>query len=267
VNSDLELLQGTWTVTDLEVEGRQTPGRLLADARVVVKGSRFTTRGMGAIYKGTIKLDPSATPRQVDMQFDAGPEKGNTNLGIYKIDANQWRLCLAMRGTVRPSRFASEPGTGFALETLTRQTVRTTSKPQPARRKKVSGSNPAATEFEGEWQMVSAVMNGAPMEDSDVQWVKRTTAGAETIVKAGPQTIMRMTFTHDPSTSPKTIRYVNTAGANKGKTQLGIYEFEGDLLRICMSAPGAPPPAGFQSKFGDGATLTVWKKSQSKQKN
>ena len=30
--------------------------------------------GMGAIYKGTLKLDASTEPRQLDMKFDAGPE-------------------------------------------------------------------------------------------------------------------------------------------------------------------------------------------------
>src|SRR5262249_8300440 len=109
-----------------------------------------------------------------------------------------------------------------------------------------------ATEFEGEWQMVSAVMNGQPMSKSDVQWVKRVTRGNQTSVIAGPQELMSMQFTHDPAGSPKTIEYVHTAGGSKGKTQYGIYEFEGDLLKICAAAPGADRPSEFESKPGDG---------------
>jgi uncharacterized protein (TIGR03067 family) len=75
---------------------------------------------MGAVYEGVIELDTSATPRWLDMIFDAGPEKGNTNPGIYEVNGDSWKLCIATRGNVRPSTFGSTPGSGLALELLTR---------------------------------------------------------------------------------------------------------------------------------------------------
>jgi len=54
------------------------------------------------------------------MRFAAGPEMGNTNLCIYELDGDIWKICIATRGSVRPSSFASTPGSGFAFETLTR---------------------------------------------------------------------------------------------------------------------------------------------------
>jgi uncharacterized protein (TIGR03067 family) len=102
-------------------------------------------------------------------------------------------------------------------------------------------------------------MDGRPMDESVVKWVKRVTQGNQTTVFAGPQTIMKLEFTSDSSQSPKTIDYLNTAGSNKGKTQHGIYEFDGDLLKICVSAPGAVRPTEFQP--GDGGTLTVWRRA------
>jgi uncharacterized protein (TIGR03067 family) len=256
---DLERLQGTWSIAKLEVEGQETPDAMLADASITIKGNRFTSTGMGAVYKGTLMLDSSAHPSRLDMKFDTGPEKGNTNLGIYKLSGHTWKLCLATRGTVRPSRFASTPGSGFALETLVRGNSEPVAKPKAAAQP-VPSPDARATEFEGEWQMVSAVMNGAPMEESAVQWVRRITRGNETTVQAGPQTMMKFQFTHDASKSPGTIDYVNTGGANKGKAQAGIYEFDGGLLRVCVAAPGAARPKKFESKSGDGATFTVWKR-------
>jgi len=264
MRDDLELLQGTWSVTSLEMDGQQMSGDMLADAQIVIKGKRFTSTGMGAIYKGTLKLDPSTTPPQLDMKFDAGPEKGNTNLGIYKIDGKTWKLCLATRGPVRPSQFASTSGSGFALEVLTRANFKAAAKPKATTSKRVTNtfrSSASATEFEGEWQMVSGVMNGAAMEKSTVQWVRRVTTGDETTVYAGPQIMLKVSFKHDPSKSLKTIDYVNTAGANKGKTQLGIYEFNGDLLRVCMAAPGSERPIRFESVRGDDATFTEWRRT------
>jgi uncharacterized protein (TIGR03067 family) len=257
MRDDLKLLQGTWSVTSLEVEGQEMPDSMLADARILIEGNHFTTTGMGAVYEGTLKLDASRRPPQVDMKFDEGPEKGNTNLGIYKLDGDTWKLCLATRGSVRPSKFESTPGSGFALETLTRGKRAAAKRVQPQQR---SSKSAAATEFEGEWKMVSAVMDGNPMEESAVQWVRRVTIGDEITVTAGPQVLMKMTFKHDPSRSPKAIDYVNTKGSNKGKTQLGIYEFDGDLLKICMGAAGSPRPSKFESVRGDGSTFTVWKR-------
>src|SRR5438874_153070 len=107
---DLELLQGTWTVTALEMDGHETPPSTLGNFRIVIKGDRFVSTGMGVEYEGTFKLATSAKRRQIDMEFDKGPEKGNTNLGIYKLDGDTWKICLATRGVVRPSTFASPPG-------------------------------------------------------------------------------------------------------------------------------------------------------------
>ena len=73
--------------------------------------------------------------------------------------------------------------------------------------------------------------------------------------------MMKMKFIADASKSPKSIDYVNTGGANKGKTQKGIYDLEGRLLKICMAAPGPERPQEFESKPGDGRMLTVWEHS------
>src|SRR5690349_19137852 len=107
---DLELLQGVWVVSSLDMEGRSMPAGMLADARITVKEDRFTSTGMGAEYSGKIELDPLQSPRQIDMKFDAGPEAGNINRGIYELAGDTWKLCLATSGTVRPADFTAAPG-------------------------------------------------------------------------------------------------------------------------------------------------------------
>jgi uncharacterized protein (TIGR03067 family) len=254
MNHDLDSLQGSWTVTALEVEGQKMPAAMLANSRIAIEGNRFTSTGMGATYEGTLELDASTSPRRLNMKFDAGPEKGNTNLCIYEVDGDSWKICIATRGAVRPSSFASTPGSGFAFETLTRGDA-----PVAAKAPATSGGG-AETEFEGEWRMISGVMDGHTMDEALVKVVRRVTQGNRTTMYAGPQVMMEVEFTSDSSKSPKTIDYVNIAGANKGKTRYGIYEFEGDLLKICVSAPGAARPTQFQSAPGDGRTLAVWKR-------
>ena len=265
MRDDLELIQGTWAVAELEMEGQTLSGGMLANARVEITGNRFSSLGMGTVYEGTVTLDVSANPQRLDMKFDAGPEKGNTNLGIYELRGDTWKICLSTRGEVRPTEFSAPAGSGFVFETLTRSEKSSSKKDKAPSPKAAVATAKAgslmAPDFEGEWRMVSAVMDGAPMDPSAVEWVRRITHGNETTVYAGPQMMMKMEFTSDAAKAPKTIDYLNTAGSNKGKTQQGIYVFEGDLLKICVAAPGKPRPAEFQSDRGDGRTFTVWKRS------
>jgi uncharacterized protein (TIGR03067 family) len=261
---DLEQLQGTWSVTNLEVDGQQTPEAMLDDARIDVKGDRFTTSGMGATYAGKLTLDPSTNPPRVEMHFDAGSENGNVNLGIYELDGNTWKICLGTRGTVRPTRFATSPGTGFALETLTRgvRTVRSTDATPVESPAATPGKNGGPTVFEGRWKMVSGITDGVPMEDLAVRWVTRSNVGNDMQVHAGPRLMLRATFVYDPTQSPKTIDYFFSEGPNKGKTQLAIYELENDLLRVCAAAPGRQRPTEFRSLPGENWTFTIWKRKR-----
>ena len=110
--------------------------------------------------------------------------------------------------------------------------------------------------------MLAGVMDGKAMDASLVQWVKRVTHGNQTVVIAGPQTMLKVEFTFDPSASPQSIDYLNLAGPYKGKSQQGIYKFEGDVLTVCVSAPGGARPARFESVPGDARTFTVWKRAR-----
>ena len=252
MDQDLDLLQGTWTVTALEMDGEEMPAEMLDNARVTIEADHFSSTGMGPDYKGTLRLDAAATPRKFDLHFDEGPEKGNTNRGIYEINGDTLKLCLATRGKARPSSFATKPGSGFALEILKHGVVKP--KGRSSRKRDSDDAAGPATEFEGEWRMVSAVMDGQAMDPSAVQWVKRVTRGNVTTIYAGPQVMLRFEFTHGDGR----IDYVIKAGANKGKRQQGIYKFEGGRVTVCMAAPGASRPIEFES--GRGFTFTVWER-------
>jgi uncharacterized protein (TIGR03067 family) len=87
---------------------------------MTIQGNRFTSTGMGAVYEGTIEVDATTIPKAFNLNFIAGPERGNTNFGIYELDGDNWRICLNTRGTSRPRTFVAEPETGIALEVLKR---------------------------------------------------------------------------------------------------------------------------------------------------
>jgi len=53
-------------------------------------------------------------------------------------------------------------------------------------------------------------------------------------------------------------------GATKGKTQLGIYELDGDKVKFCFAAPGKDRPTEFTADAGSLQTLSVWKRNDGK---
>ena len=259
MNVEIEQLQGDWRVTSLETDGQAVPEAMLNGAGIVVTKERFTTTGMGSTYKGTIEVDAGQSPKALNLVFNTGPEKGNTNYGIYRLDGDTWTICLATRGTVRPTEFSTRPGTGVALEILKRD-ANGAHRPAPAAAAaKAKGAGPA-TELEGEWTMVSGLMDGQAMPPEAVSYGRRTSRGDLTTLKFGPQTIFKARTTLNSSETPRAIDYAHLEGMHAGKTQLGIYECDGETLKVCSSTPGQARPADFASLPGDGRTFTVWKR-------
>jgi uncharacterized protein (TIGR03067 family) len=265
--TDLDHLQGRWRLTAVETDGNEMPDVGYADASITIRGTEFISHGMGDGYSGTIELLDAKKPKAFDLLFTGGPPAGMRNRGIYKLDGDTWTICLATRGDARPRSFATRPDTGYALEMLVRDTAAKRHRPErsaeprevqiPRVARDDNGS--AATAIEGEFPMVAAVIDGKPLAPDMVKWCKRVTHGNVTMVLAGPQSMLDATFTLDPSHSPPHIDYVNRSGKNKGKAQAGIYEIEGNTLRICVAPPGGARPKDFTSKKGDGRSYTEWR--------
>ncbi len=114
-------------------------------------------------------------------------------------------------------------------------------------------------QLQGDWAMLSANRDGTALPDEMVKNSKRVCKGDETTVVVGGQLLMKAKFSLDPTKKPKRIDYRITSGANAGKTQLGIYELDGDKVKFCFSTPGNQRPTDFAIKAGDGQTSSVWK--------
>jgi uncharacterized protein (TIGR03067 family) len=271
-SGDLDALQGAWHLSVLEVDGQVMPPDAAAGSRIVITGDSFASSGMGGTYAGTVEIDPTKTPKHLDLRFTDGHAAGTRNPGIYRLDGNNLTICLATRGTTRPKTFATKPKSGLALETFQRTATRSASAhiamplrravSAPARAAQATpleiGPGPA-TDWEGEWAMVMGVFGGAAMDASMVQWCRRITRGNVTSVVAGPQVMVKARFTLDRSKRPCTVDYVNLEGAQRGKVQAGIFELGGGMLTVCMAAPGKPRPQDFTTASGDGRSLTTWR--------
>jgi uncharacterized protein (TIGR03067 family) len=238
--SDRKNLQGTWSITSLEMDGKKAP---FAGGKIVIKGNRFTTIAMGGEYAGTAVYDESKSPKQFDVTFTDGPHSGEKSLGIYELDGDEWKICLGMAGLKRrPKEFATAPGSHFALEILRRGEI--------VEEVVAEEDGGPATELDGEWRMVSGSMDGHAIDPRLVKTGRRVSKGRRVTVLFGGQVYLKADTRLDVAT--KSYDYVLSAGA----TQQGIYVLEGSTLTVSMAAAGAARPADL--KPGAGRTVTVW---------
>lgn len=244
--NDLARLQGAWRLRSLQLDGQEMP----TGGGIEIDGGRFKTLGMGAEYSGAVEIDDAAKPKRLDLVFTDGPEAGNRNRGIYQLDGDTWKICMNMAGKARPRAFAAAPGSGNALEVFTRGA------PVAVASEAVVETPSGEGELVGEWEMVTAFQSGHELDAAMARTGRRVTTATHTTTYFGKQVFLNAEYTSDPSQSPKTIDL-----HAKGKTQLGIYEVDGDLLKICFAAPGNPRPADFSTQAGDGRTSAVWKRA------
>ena len=115
----------------------------------------------------------------------------------------------------------------------------------------------------GTWRCVSAVNGGKPLAQQIVEQLRLTlTKDGGYKTERGKQVLFDSTYRIESRKSPKQIDIIGTEGENKGKTAQGIYEIEGDTLKLCYTMPGEDRPEKFESKEGSAVTLIIWKRAR-----
>lgn len=109
--------------------------------------------------------------------------------------------------------------------------------------------------LEGTWTITSVVRNDNPLPEDKLKDAKFVFQGERFAQQLGDKTLAKGTFRLDPGKKPQTIDLTMSEGEEKGKTILGIYELEDDVLKICGAGPGGERPTEFAAKDGSGHTL------------
>ncbi|HEV3262227.1 MAG TPA: TIGR03067 domain-containing protein [Gemmataceae bacterium] len=128
-----------------------------------------------------------------------------------------------------------------------------------------SSSNATKRDLEkmqGDWAAVSMVVDGVTLSDDEAQSIFRTVKGNRYTLYLFSKALIKGTFKIDASKKPKTMDVVAADGPEKGKTVPGIYELDGDRLKVCFAPAGQKRPKDFTAKEGSGHTLTVWEREK-----
>ena len=111
LEKELKKFQGTWTIESSKTGGMAIPPDQLKGFIVTFEGDKHTVKnGDKVIQVGTQKIDPSKSPKTIDVTMTEGPNKGAVMLGIYEIDGDTLKACFDPQGKKRPTEFKSATG-------------------------------------------------------------------------------------------------------------------------------------------------------------
>jgi uncharacterized protein (TIGR03067 family) len=116
VENELKKFQGTWTFESVEAGGKEVPAAEFKGMTVTFEGDKYTVKkGNEVIQAATQKLDPSKSPKTLDVTVTEGFNKGTVILGIYEISRDMLKVCFDPEGKQRPTEFKTASGSQTTL--------------------------------------------------------------------------------------------------------------------------------------------------------
>jgi uncharacterized protein (TIGR03067 family) len=122
VKAEVARHQGTWRVVSSVREGKEAPQDVARSIERVVEGDRVVWKREGKNFAGTkVVLDPTRSPKTIDVIPEGGPNRDKRVLGIYKLEGDTLTICMAEPDKDRPKSFEAPEGSGFMLMKFERQ--------------------------------------------------------------------------------------------------------------------------------------------------
>lgn len=115
---ELKALEGNWVMHALEIDGKEVGLDQLKDTTLTVKGSDYVVKIKEQSLECSIQLDPSKSPKHIDMTFREKGSADKVHKGIYELKEDTLKIS---RGVTpqheRPTLFATWPNTGYFVVT------------------------------------------------------------------------------------------------------------------------------------------------------
>lgn len=117
--------------------------------------------------------------------------------------------------------------------------------------------------LQGTWKVVESVSKGEKVPADDLKDLFLIFKGDAILIREGGKTAENFTFTLDPTKKTKEIDLTLKVGPQKGRVDRGIYEIDGERLRICIQAnKDAARPREFVSRPNTELWLVVLQRTK-----
>ena len=119
---DAKMIQGIWKPVTAVLGGKPMPPPVVKAITLTLTNGMYDVAVEGERSdKGTVKLDPKASPRKMTITGTDGPNLGKTFLAIYELKEDILRICYDLSGEKFPTEYKSIEGTKLYLVTYKRQ--------------------------------------------------------------------------------------------------------------------------------------------------
>ena len=120
-DSELKAFQGVWIIAEAKLAGRDHLDDFMG-MKLTVTDDKYTIDFKENSDKGTLKVDATQKPKQIDLTTSkTGPFKGRTLPGIYEFKDDTVVLCLNSEKPDRPTAFEAKEKTPIMLLTFRRE--------------------------------------------------------------------------------------------------------------------------------------------------
>jgi uncharacterized protein (TIGR03067 family) len=116
--------------------------------------------------------------------------------------------------------------------------------------------------LQGTWLLVAMESEGENVPAEDFKDYKSVYEENRLTLLAGDRVRRRGLVTLDPSRKIKAINTWDQDGPYADRTVPGIYELDGDTLKLCFARPGEERPKEFTTKSGTGFLFCVYKRQK-----
>ena len=115
--------------------------------------------------------------------------------------------------------------------------------------------------LKGKWALTGMTINGRAYPENLLKSIGATFDAKTYAQTQNGKALEEGEFVIDPEKSPKALDFKITKGPDAGKTQLAVYEIDGDSLTFCVTEAGSKKrPEALEAKADTGVTMFVFKR-------
>lgn len=111
LKQELQQFQGSWKAVAIHnADGRQSTKEEIDSTRLSVVGNKFTLTGEKFSVTGTFAVDPTKSPKTIDVLLTSKEGRETKVLGIYEIRGDIRKSCFTLGESERPRQFTMAKG-------------------------------------------------------------------------------------------------------------------------------------------------------------